>query len=244
MDTIESPSGSLTRLTGRSARRVRYETFAYPRLELVRLDIHLCSMFNLRLASPDVIATPSEVTRAAFAVFGAANAELKLRGDGFGPRLSRERTDLFKIWSALHQAQRAAASADGSAKPGRAKRLQLDTSGGEPLTVCVGWLLRDGLAHRGDGCGVVFGDSKSLKRPRFARYCPDCRTRKFERELDARRRARQWGRPSAPLPDGSFLFFATCVCGRSFKTLDVRQTRCWKCHAEHRALPTRGRAVT
>jgi len=174
------------------------------------------------------VATDAELDRAARLVFAAVQRELSRRGVGFQPRVHTERTALFKIRSAADQARRV----NGS-RPAEAKRIQLEATGGHPLAVCIGKLFRDGLthSHRGDGCGAVFLDSTSLKPPKYASYCPQCR------ELDARRRARYGGRQAVPLPDGSYLYFAKCWCGQAFKTDDVRQTRCWTHQLAHGAPP-------
>src|SRR6266545_3893863 len=232
-DARVTPAKALGRLPGTSA-KLRWETLAYPSLELVRLELRLCCDFNLRRGDGVVVATDAELDRAARLVFAAVQRELDRRGVGFQPRVHTERTALFKIRSAADQARRV----NGS-RPAEAKRIQLEATGGQPLAACIGKLFRDGLthSHRGDGCGAVFLDSTSLKPPKFASYCPQCRERKFVRELDARRRARYHGRQAVPLPDGSYLYFAKCWCGQVFKTDDVRQTRCWTHQLAHGAPP-------
>jgi hypothetical protein len=221
------------RLPGTSAKR-RWETLAYPSLELVRLELRLCCEFNYRRGDRVVVATDAELDRAMRLVFTAVQCELDRRGVGFRPRVHTERTALFKIWRAADQARQVIGW-----RPAEAKRIQLEATGGQPLAVCIGKLFRDGLthSHSGDGCGAVFLDSTSLKPPKFVSYCPQCRERKFVRELDARRRARYHGRQAVPLPDGSYLYFAKCWCGQVFRTDDVRQTRCWTHHDVHGAPP-------
>jgi hypothetical protein len=220
---------ALGRLPGTSA-KLRWETLAYPSLELVRLELRLCCDFNLRRGDGVVVATDAELDRAARLVFAAVQRELDRRGVGFRPRVHTDRTALFKIWRAADQARRV-----NGWRPAKAKQLQLEATGGQPLAVCIGRLFRDGLSHsqRGDGCGAVFLDSTSLKPPKFASYCPECWQRKFVRELDARRRARYRGSQAVPLPDGSYLYFAKCRCGQVFKTDDVRQYRCENCRIAH-----------
>jgi hypothetical protein len=218
-----------------SARR-RYATVAYPWLALVSLDYVLCCEVNFRRAPLTAVVTEREVSTAAARLFIAQQLELERRGEGFRPMQQNERTDLFKIWSHGYQAQRAAARRDGRApRPGRAKRLQIEALvGRQPLTVCIGRLFRDGLGGYGEGCGQIFKDSRS----RFARQCPGClHNRKFARELDARRRAREWGRLAARRPDGSYLFFGLCACGRRFTTDAIHQTRCEPCRERHRGPP-------
>lgn len=223
-------------LSGRSG-PARYEAFAYPALEAVRLDLRLCAVLTFPEFERDLGATLLEIRAAAYRVFLACQRELAIRGEGFRPAFGAERTDLFKIRQAMRLAIRAGSLTDGAVRPGNAKRLQLEATKDSPLTVCIGELYRDGLAGslRGDGCGVVFRDSTSISR--FASYCPKCRERKFARELDARRRARLHGRQAVPLPDGSYLYFGKCWCGQAFKTDDVRQTRCWPHHVGHGAPP-------
>jgi hypothetical protein len=226
------------RSPGTSA-RVWHETLAYPALESVRLDIKLCAVLTWPEVDRDRCASLEEIRAAAYRIFLACQRELAIRGEDFRPVFGAERTDLFKIWRAMQLARRAGSLTDGALRPGNAKRLQLEATKDSPLTVCIGELYRDGLAGslRGDGCGVVFRDSTSISPPRFASYCPECRERKFARELDARRRARLHGRQAVPLPDGSYLYFAKCWCGQPFKTDDVRQTRCWAHKLPHRAPP-------
>jgi hypothetical protein len=228
------------------------------RLELVRLELHLCQWVNLLWdgePAPTEKATPQEIRAAAHLIFLAVQSELEMRGEGFQPRYHAERTALFDLWQAQRQAEKAGAvDPDDRTAPriGRAKRLQLEASNGQPLAVCIGrsWRNRPPLPDsatspgrivflsRGDGCGIIFRDSVSLKRPWFHSYCPDCRKRKLDRELKGRLEAGLWGRQSVPLPDGSRYFIGKCsVCGDVFKTFDVRQLRCQKHHDDHRSPP-------
>jgi hypothetical protein len=221
---------------GRSA--LRRQTVTFPWLELVAFDYLLCCEINLRRAPLGAVATQSEVGNSARRLFLAAQRELARRGVGFAPVMFDERADLFRIWSHINQAQRAA-----SRRPGRwpslrwAKQLQLDAIGGEqPLTVCVGRLFRDGLGGYGEGCGRIFAESATGNR--FARWCSGCRrNRNFERELDARQRARAAGRFPVRRPDASYLFFGMCACGERFTTESVHQMRCEKCRRGHRGPP-------
>ncbi len=202
-------------------------------------DIRLCSSLTWVVEiDREGIATLAEYRYAAKRVFLASQLELVRRGVGFRPVLAEERRDLFKIWAASRLAIRAASLSDGALRPAGGKSAQLEAIRGRPLAVCIGKPLRDGLAFasRGDGCGVIFEDSESRNPPRFSLYCPSCRKRKFSRELDARRRARQWREQwqAVQQPDGSFIYFARCsTCAEVFKTADVRQERCERCHSAH-----------
>jgi hypothetical protein len=228
------------------------------RLEVVRLELQLCESVNLLWdgePAPTEKATPQEIRAAAHSIFLAVQSELEMRGEGFQPRYHAERTALFDLWRAQRQAEKAGAvDPDERTAPrvGRAKQLQLEASKGRPLAACIGrsWCKRPALPYsatsqgrivfftRGDGCGIIFRDSASLKRPQFHSYCPRCRKRKLERELKGRLKAGLWGRQSVPLPNGSCYFIGNCsACKAVFKTFDVRQERCQKCHDAHRSPP-------
>jgi hypothetical protein len=227
-------------------------------LELVRLELRLCQSVNLLWdgePAPTEKATPQEIRAAAHSIFLAVQCEFEMRGEGFQPRYQAERSTLFELWKAQRQAEKAGAVDPGDRRAprvGRAKQLQLEASKGQPLAVCIGrsWRNRPQLPDsatspgrivflsRGDGCGIIFRDSVSLKRPRFHSYCPSCRKRKLDRELKGRLKAGLWGRQSVPLPNGSRYFIGKCsVCGDVFKTFDVRQSRCQKHHDDHRSTP-------
>jgi hypothetical protein len=120
----------------------------------------------------------------------------------------------------------------------RAKQLQLEASGGDPLTVCVGDLatrlsdLRDVLDPRGEleeyriptiywnsGCGAICADSSSLSRRR--KWCETCRKRSSSR--NGRRVSeivRAWGPRE-------------CACGSSFTPTRPQRVRCDRCLDGH-----------
>lgn len=248
MSNSKKPNANEDFFSGRSAQR----------LELVRLELQLCQSVNFSCESepgPTEKATPQEVRAAAHLVFVAVQSEFDVRGEGFRPHYHAERTALFDLWRAQRQAEKAGAvDPDDKTAPrvGRAKQLQLEASKGQPLAACIGRScckrppLSDSATSerrvvffsRGDGCGIIFRDSISLKRPWFHSYCPDCRKRKLGRELKGRLEAGLWGRQSVPLPDGSCYFIGKCsVCSEVFKTFDVRQQRCRKHHENRRSLP-------
>jgi hypothetical protein len=136
------------------------------------------------------------------------------------------------VWGALERARAPITAA-------QAKRLQLQVTD-RPLTVCFGRRVRripemrqfvdTDVAHApfGDGCGVVFADSTSSRRPVFSRYCPGCR-----KKPGGRRRAEILARCIAAC-EGRFLLpggwrLSCSACGERFFAPTPQRRRCDHC---------------
>jgi hypothetical protein len=159
--------------------------------------------------------------------FGLVNAALAQVGEGTVLMPKHARRD---VWLALE-------SARDPFLMSVAKRLQVEATGGRPLTVCFGRRVRripgmkqfvgTDLAHTpyGDGCGVVFADSTK----RFCSYCPDCR-RKPGGRLAAdvlRRTVGLVAKGRFPVVGG---WRVTCSgCGVTFSTTTPQRSRCDSC---------------
>jgi hypothetical protein len=115
----------------------------------------------------------------------------------------------------------------------KAKHLQLEATGGEPpLGVCVGKRARAGaLLPFGDGCGLIFVDS----RTRFSCYCPGCNRkpggRKREKVLSHRKAA-----ATARFAVSEGWSIACTGCGKRFVAPTPQRRRCARCR--HWAAPT------
>jgi hypothetical protein len=135
-----------------------------------------------------------------------------------------------KVWEELERAR------DAFATAAEAKRLQIEATGGRPLTVCFGRRMRrvhemkqfvdTDVAHTpfGDGCGAIFVDSVS----RFSRYCPACRKKPGGR-LHAEVLAR-----CIAASEGRFLLhggwrLACSGCGERFSAPTPQRRRCNNC---------------
>jgi hypothetical protein len=187
-------------------------------------------------------ASQEEIEWWASIIFMTSHRLLELRGEGFRPRTHAERADLVEIARQLDQARRVAErSSGGTRKPGRAKQLQLEASGGRPLRPCIGKTgtirvdgeIRIGKAA-GDGCGVIFADSTSNRWPSFAGYCPECRKKRhLRREQERAEQARKRGAGLGWRHDGRRWFHVKCSCGRYFFTSVPHRTSCKRCHDGH-----------
>lgn len=126
----------------------------------------------------------------------------------------------------------------------QAKRLQIAAVGDRPLAVCLGrarWKIRPfsgALLPFGDGCGIIFADSRS----RFARYCPGCREKPGGRLRDEVLRKRlaavegrvavkhSWLTPEFAPENEIAGWRVTCSgCGERFFAATPQRRRCDSC---------------
>ena len=125
----------------------------------------------------------------------------------------------------------------------QAKRHQVAAVGDRPLAVCFGRRARQtppaggALLSFGDGCGVIFADSRS----RFARYCPNCQRKPGKRLQDEILRQRLAAGEGRAMVRHSWLTpgFApefevagwriTCSCGERFTATTRQRRRCDNC---------------
>jgi hypothetical protein len=144
------------------------------------------------------------------------------------------------------------------ALPGRLrelKQLQIDASAGRPLTICFGHRARhlplpapfNYVAYpEGDGCGLVYPDSTTLRRPSFRLYCPTCskQTTLLAKKALANAQALSQGRHRVvlinehgqPIPGWA----GPCSsCGREFVDTEAQARRCARCQRGHRAAKIR-----
>jgi hypothetical protein len=217
---------------------------AFPGLSAARPAVvaplaQLVDAAHRELASSYAVLSRQELAQAASLVFSEIQTVLAdLRGERLEGAWRRE------LWDA--QWQPVLALVDRAL----AKRLQLEASGGEPLTVCFGKRARTvavPLPHNnqiypyGDGCGLVHPDSVGLRRPSFRYYCPSCRQWETGRQAKARSDAvAQWqgfepmltfDEHGQPTPG----WLGSCTrCGDDFLTTGRRVRRCDKCRSGHR----------
>lgn len=164
--------------------RLSFPDLSAARPAIVAPLAQLVDAAHRELASALPVLSPQELVQAASVVFSEMQALLlTLRGQHLEGAWRRE------LWDA--QWQPILALHDGSL----AKRLQLQASDGEPLTVCFGKRARSTAVappHQkqvypyGDGCGLVHPDSTGLRRPSFRYYCPRCRQQETKRQAKAR----------------------------------------------------------
>jgi hypothetical protein len=125
----------------------------------------------------------------------------------------------------------------------QAKRLQVAVVGDRPLAVCFGRRARQtppvggALLPFGDGCGIIFADSKS----RFARYCPNCQRKpggRLQEEVLRQRLAAAEGRAMVRhswltpgfAPEHEVAGWrVTCSCGKRFVAAAPQRRLCDNC---------------
>lgn len=152
----------------------------------------------------------------------------------------------------LHYVHKTLEAAFGLAS---AKRMQLNASTEQPLTVCYG--TDSGppgvFILYGDGCHHVCPDSSGTRRPNFRRYCEACNKRTKPRKASQRARSKamryalrmqrfedqdgklrpRYGFPvlvwNHGMTSATDAYWGRCACGREFYDTNLAARGCQRC---------------